>query len=138
MSNASANGYIGERSQKFSSIFADTYVVPRTADPGDAIVDAGNTRMDGTSGRVLFGAVNPAAASAVRMQVRSTAIGASSIVVISIHNVTPAADEEVLNVYVDAVVQGSFDVVVANISAAAALSAPIALDLSFLVFNVSA
>lgn len=132
------NGYIGERSTKLSSLYADNYVVADLVDTTSLPDNGGSITMNTTSGRFTTNAgIGPGSEASEVVTVTNSTVGVGSKIMLSIHNVITAADNGSVLVYVENVVQGAFDIRFANTSNLG-WSGDIQFIVSFLIFNPSA
>lgn len=129
--NASVMGYIGVKSCKLSSIYADNYVVPDVIGASAATGD-GTVTAHGVSGQINFTGMTTAAGAIEKFVVTNDVVRLTSKIFLSIRNVTAAA--EVIHVSVSDVVQGAYTITVLNPTAATAIAAD-PIQVSYLIFN---
>lgn len=153
-SQQTVNGYIGTRSSKLSSLYADNYVIPRAtsvggfSDDGSTLVTpltpAGNPVLDvnsitiqGIAGFFTTGVCAVVANEISRILVHADSVGAGSLVLVQAEPVT-AYDAEYadLAVTVGFVSNGTFEVAFANNTAADTTTQ--AYTINYIILNPSA
>lgn len=132
-------GYIGERSAKLSSVYADNYVVPDVISATNPTTAAPTITMNTTSGRFTTGNItSPALEASMAITVTNSTVGVGSKILLTMHSTVPAADNGSTFLYVENIIQGAFDIRIANTSGAGWATDPQTFTISFLVFNPSA
>lgn len=125
-------GYIGERSAKLSSVYADNFVVPDLIDTTSTPADTETITMNTTSGRFTTDTLGPTTEGSVVMTVSNSTVGVGSKILITIHS--SLTENATILAYVQNIVQGAFDIRVANLGTGTPSETMV---ISFLVFNPS-
>lgn len=129
--NASAMGYIGVKSCKFSSIYADSYVVPNVA--GGSVATGGATvTAHGKAGFVTLTAMATAAGGIEKFTVTNDCVQPGSTILFGVRSVLGA--DGVVGAYASSTIAGSYVLNVVN-HGGTLLTAGTDLVISYLVLN---
>jgi len=128
--NASAMGYIGVRSEKLSSIYADNYLVPNAAG-ASATIAAGALIAHGQSGTFSITAISTAADAHDIITVTNDVVNLNSKTFLTQTNAVATN----LIAVVNNIVQGAYDVTIMNVDTGA--PAAVTMNFSYIVFNTA-